>query len=151
MQGLSRILTLLMPPSLHLVVRFGLTGVTTTLVYFFLTNAFVLLLRMAPVAASVCAYLLSIGISYLLQSRFTFRVNNDSVDQVVRFFVTSLAGLAASWGVMAFTVVVLEWPYLSGALLVCVLIPAMNFFVFRCWVFAMSEGKNGNVAAGEQR
>src|SRR5205807_347052 len=98
MQGLSRILTLLMPPSLHLVVRFGLTGVTTTLVYFFLTNAFVLLLRMAPVAASVCAYLLSIGISYLLQSRFTFRVNSDSVDQVVRFVVTSLAGLAASWG-----------------------------------------------------
>jgi hypothetical protein len=52
---------------------------------------------------------------------------------------------------MAFTVVVLEWPYLSGTLLVCVLIPAMNFFVFSGWVFAMSEGKNGNVAAGEQR
>jgi len=148
--GLSVLLTLLTPTPLYLVVRFGLTGVTTTLVYFFLTNTFVLLLRMAPAAASVCAYLLSIGISYLLQSRFTFRVNSDSVDQVVRFVVTSLAGLAVSWGVMAFTVAVLEWPYLSGALLVCVLIPAMNFFVFRSWVFAMREGRNSNVAAGEQ-
>ena len=150
MQGLSRILTLLMPPSLHLVVRFGLTGVTTTLVYFFLTNAFVLLLRMAPVAASVCAYLLSIGISYLLQSRFTFRVNSDSVDQVVRFVVTSLAGLAASWCVMAFTVVVLDWPYLIGTLLVCALVPAMNFLVFRGWVFAVRDGRSSNIAAGER-
>jgi putative flippase GtrA len=150
MEGVSALLTLLTPSPLHLVVRFGLTGVTTTLVYFFLTNAFVLLLRMAPVVASVYAYLLSVGISYLLQSRFTFRVNSDSVDQVVRFVVTSLAGLAASWCVMAFTVAVLEWPYLSGALLVCVLIPAINFFVFRGWVFAMREGRNSNVAAGEQ-
>jgi putative flippase GtrA len=150
MQGLSEILTVLTPPPLHLVVRFGLTGVTTTLVYFFLTNAFVLLFRMAPVAASACAYLLSIVISYLLQSRFTFRVNSDSVDQVVRFVVTSLVGLAASWCVMAFAVGVLEWPYLSGALLVCVLIPAINFFVFRGWVFALREGRNSNVAAGER-
>jgi putative flippase GtrA len=148
--GLSALLNLLTPSPLHLVVRFGLTGLTTTHVYFFLTNAFVLLLGMPPAVASVCAYLLSIGISYLLQSRFTFRVNSDSVDQVVRFVVTSLAGLAVSWGVMAFTLVVLEWPYLSGALLVCVLIPAINFLVFRGWVFAMSEGENGNAAAGER-
>jgi putative flippase GtrA len=147
--GLSVLLALLTRSPLHLVVRFGLTGLTTTLVYFFLTNAFVLLLRMPPVVASVCAYLLSIGISYLLQSRFTFRVNGDSVDQVVRFVVASLAGLAASWCVMAITVAVLEWPYLSGALFVCVLIPAINFFVFRGWVFAMREGRNSNVADGE--
>jgi hypothetical protein len=44
---------------------------------------------------------------------------------------------------------VLEWSYLSGALLVCVLIPAINFFVFRGWVFALREGRNSNVAAGE--
>ena len=147
---MSVLLTLPTRSSLHLIVRFGLTGVTTTLVYFFLTNAFVLLLRMPPVVASVCAYLLSIGISYLLQSRFTFRVNNDSVDQVVRFAVTSLAGLAASWCVMAFVVAVLEWPYLTGALAVCVLVPAINFFVFRGWVFAMREGRDSNVAVGEQ-
>ena len=149
MKGLSA-LTLLTPSPLHLVVRFGVSGVTTTLVYFFLANAFVLLLGMAPVVASVSAYLLSIVISYLLQSRFTFRVNSDSVDQVVRFVVTSLAGLAASWCGVAFTVVVLEWPYLIGTLLVCALVPAINFFVFRGWVFAMREGRNSNAAAGEQ-
>jgi putative flippase GtrA len=78
-------------------------------------------------------------------------VNNDSVDQVVSFVVTSLAGLAASWCVMDFTVALLEWPYLCGALLVCVLIPAINFFVFCSWVFAVREGRNSNVTAGEQR
>jgi putative flippase GtrA len=149
-EGLSAFLALLTPSSLHLIVRFGLTGVTTTLVYFFLTNAFVLLLGMPPAVASVCAYLVSIGISYLLQSRFTFRVNSDSVDQVVRFVVTSLAGLGVSWCVMVFTVSVLGWPYLIGALAVCILIPATNFFVFRGWVFAMRERRDSNVAAGDR-
>jgi putative flippase GtrA len=150
-KGLSGFLTLLAPSSLHLIARFGLTGVTTTLVYFFLTNGLVLLFGAPPAVASVCAYLLSTGISYLLQSRFTFRVNSGSVDQVVRFAVTSLAGLGVSWCVMAFTVSVLGWPYLIGALAVCVLIPVTNFFVFRGWVFAMPERRDCNVAAGERR
>jgi putative flippase GtrA len=149
-EGLSAFLTLLSPSSLHLIARFGLTGITTTLVYFFLTNAFVLLLGMPPAVASVCAYLFSIGISYLLQSRFTFRVNSDSVDQVVRFFVTSLAGLGVSWCVMVFTISGLGWPYLIGALAVCILIPTTNFFVFRGWVFAMRERRDSSVAAGER-
>jgi putative flippase GtrA len=80
--------------SLQLVARFGLTGLTTTLAYFLLTNVFVLLFRMAAVSSSVCAYLVSVAISYLLQSRFTFRVNGDSLDRVARFLLTSLAG---SW------------------------------------------------------
>ena len=42
------LLTLLTSSSLRLVVRFGVTGVTTTLVYFVLTNAFVLSSMMPP-------------------------------------------------------------------------------------------------------
>jgi putative flippase GtrA len=84
--------------------------------------------------------LLSLGISYLLQSRFTFRVNADSVDQVARFVITSLAGLVVSWCVMAITVDVLSWPYFVGAAAICVLIPFVNFFVFRGWVFGMRKG-----------
>jgi hypothetical protein len=61
--------------SLRLVTRFGLTGRTTTLAYFLLTNGFVLLFKMTAVNSSVCADLVSVAISYLLQSRFTFCVN----------------------------------------------------------------------------
>ena len=132
---ISGLLTLLTSSSLHLVVRFGVTGVTTTLVYFVLTNAFVLSSMMPPVLSSVCAYVISVAISYVMQSRFTFRVNGLSLDQVARFIVMSLAGLVVSWCAMALTVDVLHWPYLTGAIGTCVIIPVLNFFVLRGWVF----------------
>jgi putative flippase GtrA len=124
--------------SLQLAARFGLTGLTTTLAYFLLTNVFVLLFKMAAISSSACAYLVSVAISYLLQSRFTFRVNGDSLDQVARFLLTSLAGLVVSCCVMAF-IVLMHWPYLIGAIGVCLIVPAMNFFVMRGWVFAMQQ------------
>lgn len=132
----TSLLDAMLPPSLHRVVRFGLSGLVSTLVYFVLTNALVLVASMMPTTASVCAYLLSLGVSYLLQSRFTFRVNADSVDQIVRFVVTSLAGLMISWCAMAIAVDALALPYVIGAAVVCILIPVANFFMFRSWVFA---------------
>jgi putative flippase GtrA len=135
----TSLLTAVLPLSLHRVVRFGLAGLVSTLVYFMFINALVLAAGTPPVAASVCAYLLSLGISYLLQSRFTFRVNADSVGQVARFVITSLAGLIVSWCVMAITIDVLSWPYFVGAAAICLLIPLVNFFVFRGWVFAMRK------------
>ena len=133
----TSLLTAVLPVSLHRVIRFGLAGLAATLVYFLLTNALVLAGGMPPVPASVVAYLLSLGVSYLLQSRFTFQVNANSLNQVARFVITSMAGLALAWCVMAISVDVLSWPYVVGAAAICLLIPIVNFFVFRGWVFAM--------------
>ncbi|MCK1403227.1 GtrA family protein [Bradyrhizobium sp. 4] len=135
--------------SLRLSPRFGLTGATTALVYFVLTNAFVLSSVMTPVVSSVCAYVVSVAISYLMQSRFTFRVDGDSLDQVARFVVMSLVGLVVSWGVMALTVDLLHWPYLIGAIGVCVIIPVLNFFLTRGWVFGTRGRRERIVATGD--
>lgn len=135
--------------SARLILRFGVSGVTTTLAYFVLTNAFVLSRMMTPVFSSVCAYVISVAISYLMQSRFTFRINGDSLDQVVRFVVMSLAGLVVSWCVMALTVDLLHWPYLTGAIGVCVIIPVLNFFLMRGWVFAVRARREHIIATGE--
>lgn len=145
----TSLLMAILPPSLHRVVRFGLAGIVATLAYFLLTNALVLVARMPPVAASVCAYLLSLGISYLLQSRFTFRVNTDSADQVARFVITSVAGLLVSWCVMAIAVDVLSWSYFVGTAVICVLIPLVNYFVFRGWVFATHSNAAAQPTARE--
>jgi len=139
---------LLTSQPLQLVARFGLTGLTTTLAYFVLTNAFVLLLKMAAVSSSVCAYLASVAISYLLQSRFAFRVHDDSLDRIARFLLTSLAGLMISWCMMGFTVL-MQLPYWIGAISVCAIVPIMNFFVMRGWVFAAQQTRDRNVAAGD--
>jgi len=135
--------------SMRLILRFGVSGVTTTLAYFVLTNVFVLSRMMTPVLSSVCAYVISVAISYLMQSRFTFRVNGDSLDQLARFVVMSLAGLVVSWCVMALTVDLLHWPYLTGAIGVCVIIPALNFFLMRGWVFGTRGSRERIVATGE--
>lgn len=132
---ISGLLALLTSSSLRLVARFGVTGVTTTLVYFFLTNAFVLFSMMSPVLSSVCAYVISVAISYVMQARFSFRVHGFSIEQFARFVVMSLVGLVVSWCAMALTVDVLHWPYLIGAIGTCVIIPVLNFFVLRGWVF----------------
>jgi putative flippase GtrA len=140
----TSLLRAVLPPSLHRVARFGLSGAVATLVYFLLTNMLVLAAGMAPTAASVCAYLLSLGVSYLLQSRFTFRTNTDSLDQMTRFVITSLAGFVIAWCVMAITVDVLAWPYFTGAAAICVLIPVANFFIFRGWVFATHKTEDAS-------
>src|SRR6201991_1208106 len=101
--ALSSALMAFVPRPLHRLIRFGLSGVATTLFYFVMTNVLVLVLQVPPVAASVGAYVLSIGVSYLLQSRFTFQVEKGSFDQVAKFVVTSVAGLVVSWCVMAWS------------------------------------------------
>jgi putative flippase GtrA len=137
-----------LPPSLHRVGRFGLSGLVATLIYLLLINVLVMAAGMAPTVASVCAYLLSLGMSYLLQSRFTFQVSADSVEQMTRFVVTSLAGLVIAWCVVAITVNVLAWPYFIGAAIVCIVIPVANFFIFRGWVFATHKAEDASPSAG---
>jgi putative flippase GtrA len=136
---IDALLLALLPRSLHRLVRFGLSGIATTLFYFVLTNALVLALHVPPVAASVCAYVLSIALSYLLQSRFTFQMGQDSFDQIIKFVITSIAGLIVSWCVMAWSTDLMAWPYFVGAAIVCFLIPVANFFAFRGWVFAVRK------------
>ncbi|MEH2511972.1 putative flippase GtrA [Nitrobacteraceae bacterium AZCC 1564] len=142
---LSSALLAVVPRSLHRLVRFGLSGIAATLFYIALTNVLVLALHVPPVTASVCAYILSIGVSYILQSRFTFQVGRDSFDQIAKFVVTSIAGLAVSWCVMAWSTNLMAWPYFVGATIVCFLIPVANFFMFRGWVFAV--GRSAEVSS----
>lgn len=130
--------------------RFGLAGALATLLYFVLVSVLVVLVGLQPVAASVWAYLLAMVFSYAAQSRFTFRVRTDGTSQVIRFVVTSLAGLGISYGAMWLTEHALEIPYVFGAAAVCVLIPLTNFFVFKHWVFAQqSESSFDSVPDGK--
>lgn len=117
------------------ILRFGFAGILATILYFILVGAIVSGLSADPVLASVYAYLISLVFSYLMQSRFTFRVREDTFGQRLRFVITSICGLAISFWAMSFFVNVLELPYAAGAAAVCVLIPLTNYFVFQHWVF----------------
>lgn len=123
--------------------RFGLAGLMATFFYFVLVNGFVLIWALEAVTASVLAYLLAMLFSYAAQSRFTFRVTDDHGGQVARFVITSLFGLGVSYGVMVLCKDLLNFPYIVGAVAVCVLIPLANYLVFKHWVFARSAEVTG--------
>lgn len=120
-------------------VRFGFAGILATILYFVLVSAIVTGFGTYPVEASVYAYLLSLVFSYLMQSRFTFRVRDDTFGQGLRFIVTSVAGLVISFWAMSFSVNILGLPYMAGAAAVCFLIPLTNYFVFQHWVFVRRQ------------
>ncbi|HTM76303.1 MAG TPA: GtrA family protein [Devosia sp.] len=124
-----------MPERLHQVARFGIAGGSATLFYLVVATALVMLGHVQPVPASIAAYLLSLGLSYGLQSRFTFRQGSDSTSQVVRFLVTALVGLALSYGLVYLASDVLHWWSVIGNIAVCIFIPIANYFVFKLWVF----------------
>lgn len=117
------------------IVRFVVAGIFSTLLYFILANAIVAVFAPKAAIASIAAYLVTLIFSYVAQSRFTFQISRDSTDQVARFIITSIAGVAVSYGAMWGTTELLRWPFFAGAIIVCVVIPVANFFAFRMWVF----------------
>lgn len=126
----------LVPGRLHQVARFGLAGGASTLFYLVVATILVTFGHLQPVPASIAAYLLSLGVSYSLQSRFTFRQSGKSAAQVARFLVTALVGLALSYGLVYLASDVLHLWSVAGNVAVCILIPIANYFVFKLWVFS---------------
>jgi putative flippase GtrA len=127
--------------SLARVIRFGAAGVIATFCYFVMANALVWSSILSPLSASLAAYLISLVVSYLLQSRFTFGLRKDSVGQMTRFSITSIIGLCLCWVITYVTAHVLGWPYFAGTFLICILIPVVNYSLFQGWVFATGLGR----------
>lgn len=132
---IDAVINKLLPARLHRLARFGIAGGSATLFYFLVATALVAMGSLQPASASVVAYLLSLGLSYGLQSRFAFRQSSDSRAQIVRFLATALFGLALSYCVVYLVNDVLHWWSVTGNIAVCILIPIANYFVFKLWVF----------------
>lgn len=93
-----------------------------------------------PAWASVFAYALGMGVSFLGQSRYTFGVGKNTIRQFIRFCVMSLCGIAVSYLAMqAFTQGLGTQPF-WGTLAVCAIIPVMSFVFMKFWVFAEGAG-----------
>jgi putative flippase GtrA len=115
--------------------RFAISGIFTTVLYFLLTTLTTYLLVINPALASGLAYVFCVVISYFLHSRFTFRTRRDTHAQIAKFLSVSLAGLVISTLVMRWAVDIQGLPYWIGALAVAVAIPIANFAFFSTWVF----------------
>lgn len=116
-------------------VRFVIAGAGSTVFYFLMLVLLTKTTALDVNIASAAAYCGAIFVSYRLQSRYTFRVHRDTTYQISSFLIASLFGLALSYGVMSILAVQLKIPALIVGALICVLIPALNYILFKYIIF----------------
>jgi putative flippase GtrA len=115
--------------------RFGLVGVAATLVYAASFALSVKELGVSAVIGTTIGYLLSTIISYFGHQGFSFAVSADHADYLPRFAVLSVSSYGINVGMVAVIVDILQFPYQVAVAVLTVLIPIINYFLNRFWVF----------------
>jgi putative flippase GtrA len=114
--------------------RFSLVGVVATGVYFIVANFLIGVEMATPANASVLAYISGMVVSFVGQSRFTFRVERNTIGQFARFCVLSLCGMLLSYWCL-YATDSLQISPIWGIVFVSMLIPLISFVVMKLWVF----------------
>jgi putative flippase GtrA len=120
--------------------RFAVVGGLATLLYAVLAFSFTHV-GMAAAGASVLAFLLAAVFSYAGHKYVTFVSGGRHAFELPRFLAVSAAGLAVASVLPAVLTDMLEFPAATAILLVCVVIPAVNYVVLGRWVFAPEGDK----------
>lgn len=124
------------------VLRFALVGVGATLLYAVLAA---LLSSGDPAtlhssAASVAAYAMASVFSYAGHRVFTFVSGGAHRVEAPRFVVLTLSGLAVSFALPAIVTGAFDGPVAVSIALTCLLVPVINYFALRLWVFSDAGG-----------
>jgi putative flippase GtrA len=115
-------------------VRFGMVGVASGLVYAAVTTVLVSRLGAGPVHASLMGYVLSVPVSFLGHRGFSFRSRGHLTTEARRFLFSQALNLTVAALVMD-RVKALHISYLWGIVATIVLIPIANFLLMHFWVF----------------
>ena len=121
-------------------VRFAMVGGATTLFYGVLAWALVEHAGVAPVPASVLAYLAAAPLNFLLQRGFAFRSENQLHRDLPRYLLVHAGNIVASAAVMHLVVAVLHADYLWGVVATMTFVPVVVFFLLDRWVFKRWPG-----------
>jgi len=116
-------------------IRFGVAGLLATLTH---VSVFVLLVeafRLRPVVASAPAFLAAVGVSYVLNYRWTFTATGPHRVTLPRFLLVSGAGLLLNLLITWLVVDLLGWWYGLALLAVILVVPLTTYLLSRFWVF----------------
>ncbi|MBZ9887238.1 GtrA family protein [Mesorhizobium ciceri] len=133
--------------ALTLLARFGMVGISATILYAALVAAFSKsqLLGFTPIQASLGAYAAATLFSYLAHKYLTFVSGRSHRTAAPRFLLLAATGFAIAYGAPALMTVKLGLPLVVPVLITCLLVPTINFFVLDRWVFAdRRPGRQGN-------
>lgn len=124
------------------IVRFGLVGVTATLVYAAASLFAVEILNLDPVSGSILGQLVAAGVSYFGHSMFSFGVKTDHRTYLWQFLVVALLTFAMNAVVTWLLTDLLMISHRISIAIVTVLIPLTNYLCNRFWVFTPGLGNN---------
>jgi putative flippase GtrA len=117
------------------VVRFGVSGAATELVYFALLWLLGRVLDVPMWWRATLAYVGSFAVNYFMQRSFTFRSSKKHTYSGPRYLIVHAVGLAINSGVLGVTVDFLRlpfWPCQIGAI---GLVAVWSYVGQKCWAF----------------
>ena len=124
----------LVPQRYHEFIRFGLVGATNTLVHAGIVVTLMELLAPPAYVANGVAFMFANVMSYILNSRFTFKTPASFLGYR-RFLLVSLVSLALTLAITSL-VEFLGWHYAFGLLMVIFVVPVLNYIVMKLWAFS---------------
>ena len=125
--------------------RFGITGIVSALTYMVLTFVIVETGLAKPIIATIVGYLAAAILSYFGHLYFSFQVEPDHRKFLWRFLVTALVTFALSIFVTWLITDILGGSYRISIAVVTVLLPLINFFCSRFWIFFPLSAKADNL------
>lgn len=121
----------------HSIVKYALVGLLGTAVHWGLLVALVEGTGVHPVAGSALGFIAVLIMSYILNSRWTFRGSGKVMDikQFLRYSIVSCSGLLINTAVMYASVELMSLPYWLGQAAVTIVVPLHNYAANRVWTF----------------
>lgn len=115
--------------------RYAVVGLAGTAIHSLTTISLVELDLVAPTLASALGFLVTLAVSFYLNSRWTFGAGGDSAYVLVKYCLVSCSGLLLNTVIMYSSTVLLDMHYLLGLTLVVLIIPPTNFLLNLLWAF----------------
>ncbi len=118
------------------VTRFTLVGAAATCTHYIV--AYVFALQISVYSANMAGYLCAVVVSYIGHQRYSFQLQKQEIShkqQLPRFILGSLGGLALSYLVLTIMTDVLHTPDFLSLAAAVGLVPAYTFLINKLYVF----------------
>jgi len=129
----ARIKALLSPAEIGRIARFGVVGLLSVGIYMLLFALITLWVQ--PMPASILAYLLSMLVNFVLQSRFSFRQPALSRSSAVRFVLMHLFCMSLNSSLLWLATEPLGLPTMLSQATIVVFIAGLSYQISRFWVY----------------
>lgn len=117
------------------IVRFGVIGGLSGLVFAGVNALFAGFIGVEPKLASVAGYVASMPLNFVGNRRFAFRSRNGLLGDFLRFILLHAFNIVLTAAVTGIVVDFLKLNYIIGIISVIIIMPCVNFLIMNRWVF----------------